>query len=116
MNINHNYPNLKIGLLVLLACTFFGAHGFALEKVKIIIKDHKFQPEIVKVPAGVKILLLVENQDETVEEFESFSLNREKIVRGGKTIKVFLPPLSPGEYDFFGEFHMETAKGKVVAE
>ncbi|MDX2470905.1 MAG: cupredoxin domain-containing protein, partial [SAR324 cluster bacterium] len=78
--------------------------------------DHKFEPAIVKVPVGVKVLLIVDNQDETVEEFESFSLNREKIVRGGKSIKVFLPPLKAGEYEFIGEFNQETAKGKVVAE
>jgi hypothetical protein len=70
---------------------------------------------VVEVPANTKFRLLVINEDADAEEFESYVLNREKVVRPGGRITVFLPPLKAGEYGFFGEFHPETAKGKIVA-
>jgi len=82
----------------------------------IIIKDHKFEPEVLRVPAGVKIKLIVHNQDPTPEEFESFELNREKIIGGGRKATIWIGPLKPGEYPFFGEFNMDTALGKIIAE
>ena len=82
----------------------------------IIIKNHRFEPEVLHVPAGVKIKLIVINQDPTPEEFESFELNREKIIGGGRTATIYIGPLKPGEYPFFGEFNMDTARGKIIAE
>jgi plastocyanin len=81
----------------------------------LIIREHKFEPAELTVPAGQKIKLLVENQDTTPEEFESNELNREKIVVGKGTITVFLGPLDAGRYPFFGDFHQETAQGVLVA-
>jgi hypothetical protein len=81
-----------------------------------VIQDHKFQPAEVKVPAGVKVLLVVENKDATPEEFESYELHREKIIAGNQTGKIFIGPLQPGRYPFFGEFNVDTAQGAVIAE
>jgi plastocyanin len=81
----------------------------------IVIKDHRFTPAELTVPAGQKIRLVVENQDPTPEEFESYQLNREKIVPGNGRIVVFVGPLKPGKYEFFGEFNMATARGWLVA-
>jgi plastocyanin len=81
----------------------------------IVIKDHRFTPTELTVPAGQKIRLVVENQDPTPEEFESYQLNREKIVPGNGRIVVFVGPLKPGKYEFFGEFNMATARGWLVA-
>ena len=83
---------------------------------EIIIKDHKFSPEEVVVPAGEKIKLRVHNQDPTPEEFESHDMNREKIIRGNKTATIYVGPLEPGKYHFFGEFNMDTANGYVIAK
>lgn len=83
---------------------------------KLVIKDHRFVPAELKVPAGQKIKLVVENQDATPEEFESYSLNREKIVPGKGKIVVMVGPLKPGKYEFFGEFNMDTAQGVLIAE
>jgi plastocyanin len=82
---------------------------------KIVIKDHRFTPTELTVPAGQKIRLVVENQDPTPEEFESYALNREKIVPGNGRIVVFVGPLKPGKYEYFGEFNMATARGWLVA-
>lgn len=85
-------------------------------EVMLTIKDHRFQPEEVRVPAGQKVKLLIQNQDATPEEFESHELNREKVIPGGATANVFIGPLQPGKYPFFGEFNETTARGVVIAE
>jgi hypothetical protein len=56
------------------------------------------------------------NSDDTPEEFESNSLKVEKVIPGGSKATVRIGPLKPGRYDFFGEFHEDTAKGVVIAE
>ena len=91
------------------------AHAETLE-VTVQIKDHRFTPETVKVPAGKKVKLVVENLDPTSEEFESYELNREKVVAGNAKITVFIGPLNPGQYKFFGDFNPKTAVGVVEAE
>ncbi len=85
-------------------------------EVDLIIKDHKFEPEILELPAGEKIRITVHNKDNTIEEFESIDLKREKIVLANSKARVILAPLKPGEYKFFGEFHEETAQGKIIVK
>ena len=82
----------------------------------LVIKDHRFQPAEISVPAGKKIKLLVENQDATPEEFESHSLNREKIIAGKSRMTIYVGPLSPGRYTFEGEFNATTAQGAIIAK
>lgn len=83
---------------------------------EIAIKGHKFQPATLVVPAGVKVKLIVKNQDPTPEEFESYELNREKVIAGNSQAIVFIGPLDPGTYPFFGDFNQATAQGKIVAK
>jgi plastocyanin len=85
-------------------------------EIVIRIKDHKFIPAHVKVPTGKRIKLTIKNEDPTPEEFESYSLNREKIVPAHSQINVYVGPLKAGSYDFFGEFHEKTAQGILIAE
>lgn len=82
----------------------------------LIIKDHKFLPAGFILPANKKIKLIVDNQDESAEEFESYSLNREKVIPGKTQSKIFIGPLKPGNYDFFGDFHPNTAKGQITVQ
>ena len=82
----------------------------------LTIKDHRFSPEELQVPAGVKIKLLVRNSDTTPEEFESVQLHREKVVPAGQEVPIFVGPLDPGTYAFFGDFNQETARGRLVAK
>jgi plastocyanin len=85
-------------------------------EMNIIIKDHKFFPAELKVPAGQKVKLIIENQDATAEEFESHELNREKVIPPKAKLPVFIGPLTPGKYPFFGEFNQATARGVIIAE
>ena len=82
----------------------------------LVIKDHRFQPTEIEVPAGQKIALLVKNDDPTAEEFESVQLRREKVVAGGEQITVYIGPLKPGKYEFFGDFNPATARGHIVVK
>ncbi|MFQ5512574.1 MAG: cupredoxin domain-containing protein [Candidatus Krumholzibacteriia bacterium] len=88
-----------------------------LKDVYVIqIEDHKFIPATLVVPAKKKIKLRIENLDRTPEEFESYDLNREKVVAGGRKIIVFIGPLKPGTYKYFGEFNPKTAQGVIIAK
>ena len=86
-------------------------HAFTIE-----IKDHKFQPADLTIPAGKKVKLVIKNLDSSPEEFESNALRVEKVIPGGKEGTVFIGPLKPGRYEFVGEFHEKTARGAVIAK
>jgi len=85
-------------------------------EVILTIRNHRFVPAELRVPAGKKIKLVIHNQDPTPEEFESHELNREKVIPGNSTVPIFIGPLAPGRYPFVGEFNQSTAKGMVIAE
>ena len=68
------------------------------------------------IPANTKIKLVINNLDPTPEEFESYELNREKVINGSRKAVIFIGPLPVGEYPFFGEFYPKTAQGKVIVE
>lgn len=82
----------------------------------LTIRDHRFVPETLQVPAGEAFSLTVVNADPTSEEFESQDFHVEKVVAGGKQITVHVGPLTAGTYGFFGERHQDTALGNLFAE
>jgi hypothetical protein len=84
--------------------------------IEIDIKDHLFNPSEIVIPADTKVKLVINNLDPTAEEFESYELNREKVINGGRKAVIFIGPLAPGEYPFFGEFYPKTAQGKVLVQ
>jgi hypothetical protein len=100
-----------------IACLVCAAPVLADKPVfKIEISNHLFMPSELVIPANTKVKLMVYNLDSTSEEFESYELNREKVIMGKRKAVIFVGPLMPGEYPFFGEFHPETAQGKIIAE
>jgi plastocyanin len=84
--------------------------------VRTSIKEHRFEPAEVRVPANTPITLVIRNLDPTPEEFESKTLRVEKIVAGKSEITIRLRPLAPGRYRFYGDFNEATAEGAIVAE
>jgi hypothetical protein len=104
--------------LTLFGTLFGGAIAVAGEDPEYLlrIKDHRFIPAELEVPAGKKIKLIVKNEDPTPEEFESHSLNREKVIAGGRQGIVYIGPLSPGKYDIFGDFFPQTVQGMIVVK
>ena len=80
------------------------------------IKNHKFIPEIIEVSANKPFQLQVENLDNTIEEFESDDLKKEKLVGANKKITLKIQALKAGEYKFYGDFHQKTAQGKIIVK
>ena len=103
-------------IMLLLALCSTAAAAADMREISLRIKDHKFVPAQLAVPANVKFKLIVVNEDPTPEEFESHELNREKVVTGRGTIPVYVGPLKPGRYPFFGDFHSDTAQGALIAK
>lgn len=101
---------------VLTTLTVLGTAHAAEPEALLVIKNHRFEPTELKVPANKRVKLVVHNQDSTPEEFESHTMNREKVIPGGAKATIYIGPLKPGRYDFFGEYNEATAKGVVVAE
>jgi len=83
---------------------------------RLSIRDHRFEPAELRVPAGKRIRLTIVNQDAAAEEFESYELHREKLIPGNSSGTVYIGPLEPGRYPYFGDFHPDTTTGVIVAE
>jgi heme/copper-type cytochrome/quinol oxidase subunit 2 len=111
-------PKMLRSTFFLLALVLAMSTGVAAQEpaYTLVIKDHQFQPTEIEIPAGQKIALTVKNNDTTPEEFESTELRREKVVAGGEQITVYVGPLKPGKYEFFGDFNPKTARGHIIAK
>lgn len=104
-------------IITSISIILISSQAFAQEKIfTTTIKNHKFEPASIEVPANTKFQLIVKNADKTLEEFESHDLRKEKLVGGGKSIKLKMKALKPGKYLFFGEFHPKTAQGMIIAK
>ena len=109
------FSHLIIMLCLICASVFYNHNIQAATPIfELIIKDHLFFPSEFTIPAGVKIKLVIYNKDITPEEFESYELNREKIIMGSSKAIVFIGPLKAGKYPFFGEFNIKTAQGVIL--
>lgn len=105
---------LRYFLLTLLA--MYSLSVFARPVIEIEIRDHLFYPAEIEIPADTKVKLIFINQDSSAEEVESYELNREKVIPGNSQGIIFIGPLQPGEYPFFGEFFPKTAQGKIIVK
>jgi hypothetical protein len=103
-------------LITTIAAIVLAPGSLHAQDVTITIKNHRFTPAEVKVPANKRIQITVVNDDPTPEEFESHEMKVEKVIPGKSKGVVRIGPLAPGRYPFFGEFNQATAKGVVIAE
>lgn len=103
--------SLVIGTLGILP----GARAETLEYA-LVLENHRFIPAELTVPAGKRVKLVIENRDPIPEEFDSYDLRREKVIAGNSKGEVWVGPLDPGSYSFMGEYHAETAKGRLIAK
>ncbi len=107
----------KLICLLLASALLLPVYGWAdTTELTIVIKNHRFDPSEITLPAGKRLKLVIDNQDATPEEFESHDLRREKIVAGNSKATVWIGPLQPGTYSFFGEYHEATAKGTLIVK
>ena len=105
---------LHLALCLLLGFAATGAAS-AADPITLEIKGQAFVPQEISVPAGVKVLLLVKNDDDLPAEFESTDLSREIVVPAHGQLKVYIGPLDPGRYRFFNDFHQESQGWVTVA-
>lgn len=108
--------NLLVLLSLAAAVVLVPAELRAQDDFTVTIKNHRFTPSEIKVPANKRIQLTVVNDDPTPEEFESREMKVEKVIPGKSKGVVRIGPLAPGRYPFFGEFNEATGKGVLIAE
>jgi hypothetical protein len=110
-------PAQMMPSLLVLVCALLPSPRAALaaDVTALTLKDHRFVPNAVSVPAGERFRIEVENQDSTPAEFESADLRIEKIIVPGGKIAVMAGPLKPGIYKFFDDYHPDTATGTMTA-
>lgn len=109
---------MKFGLSVLILFFLYTPIGFADDYpvYELRIKDHKFDKEVIKVKAGTKFRLIIYNDDNEFEEFESKRMMIEKFIQPKSKINLLMGPFKPNTYDFFADFHPSTGKGTLIAE
>ncbi|MBV1950797.1 MAG: cupredoxin domain-containing protein [Cycloclasticus sp.] len=103
-------------LLLVVALLLSWGPVMAMPSIEIIIRNHLFYPSELTIAADTKVKLIIVNQDASAEEFESYELNREKVIPGHSKGIVFVGPLAPGTYPFFGEFFPKTAQGHIIVK
>jgi len=82
-----------------------------LPTFRLEARDGRFQPETFEVPSGKRFKLVIRNHGPDPIEFESLELRKEKVLAPGAQSFVVIAPLKPGRYQFFDEFHPDTARG-----
>lgn len=82
--------------------------------IALTLKDHRFTPSAITLPAGAKVRIALTNLDPATEEFDSHDLRVEQLVTPHGQTTFTIGPLRPGAYNFMGEFHPATAQGRVT--
>ena len=108
--------NISLRYCVVTLLSVFCLPVFATQVIEVEIRDHLFYPAEIEIPADTKVKLVFINQDSSSEEFESYELNREKVIPANSRGILFIGPLQVGEYPFFGEFFPKTAQGKIIVK
>jgi plastocyanin len=70
----------------------------------LAVRDSGFEPAQIEAPAGARVRIEITNQTGAAIEFESFELNRERVVQPGQKVAVYVSDLSAGRYEFFDDF------------
>ena len=107
---------LQVVLLSIACSAALASAADTPPELVLTLDQHRFSPEELRVKANTPFILVITNKDKEDDEFEMSALRIENIVPGGKTLQLKMPALKPGTYEFIGDFHEKTAKGRIVAE
>ena len=107
---------LQVVLLSIACSAALASAADTPPELMLTLDQHRFSPEELRVKANTPFILVITNKDKEDDEFEMSALRIENIVPGGKTLQLKMPALKPGTYEFIGDFHEKTAKGRIVAE
>jgi plastocyanin len=84
--------------------------------VSLTLKDHKFAPAEVTIPANTRVKFMVKNLDATPAEFESDDFKAEKVIPAGKEVSILVGPLKAGTYEFHDEYHEDASKSRLIVK
>ncbi len=70
--------------------------------IAVTLKNHKFSPSVIKVKANQPSMIILSNDDDTADEFDSSSLKVEKVVPGHAKGNVRIRALAPGKISLHG--------------
>lgn len=87
-----------------------------IKEFELTIENHVFSPKEITIPANQKVKIIISNKDSLAEEFDSFDLNRERVIFANKKATIYVGPLPPGRYEYFGEYHPNSARGFVIVK
>lgn len=82
----------------------------------LTIKDHRFSPADLSVPANTRVKLTIKNLDATPAEFESRQFKAEKLIPAGREATLTIGPLNPGSYEYFDDYHENESKSRLIAK
>jgi uncharacterized cupredoxin-like copper-binding protein len=85
-------------------------------EISLTVKDGKFEPAEIEVPANTPVRLKLKNLEPKPVEFESNVLRFEKIVTAGSEATVNVRAQKPGRYEFYDEFREDTVRGALVVK
>lgn len=110
----------RVALLIAATLPLVFFAGLAAEAAdptyEITLKDQTFTPAELKVPAGTAFIIKVKNENDAPAEFESTDMKFEKVVAGHAEILAKVKPLPGGTFEFYDEYHEDTARGTIVSE
>jgi hypothetical protein len=103
-----------------LVLAFGGAQAVAATSpqpqfVIVTLKDHRFVPDTITVPARVRVRIDITNRGATADDFDSDDLHVDKDLAPHGRASFIIGPLKPGSYAFKGDHHAATARGVVIA-
>ncbi|GBH25886.1 hypothetical protein BvRS1_29350 [Burkholderia vietnamiensis] len=112
MHMNRFVLGFAVALLGASASSAFAAD----DVVNLTLKDHKFSPDGVTIPAGKRVKFVVKNLDATPAEFESDDFKAEKVVPAGKSVEILVGPLKAGTYEFHDGYHEAQSKTHLTVK
>jgi hypothetical protein len=109
------YLVIAVNLMLLFAGAVASAAP-ADDVIELRFENRKFSPQTITVPANRAFKIKVVNTSKEAIEFESFKINREKVIGPGETVTINIPALKAGSYDFYDDFHRDVPEGTIVAK
>jgi hypothetical protein len=103
-------------MLVALAAGARPASPQAVQEVKVTIERTRFVPAEIRVQAGRPLVLVVTNRDDVIHEFEIETLDVEKRVGVGQTVRIPVPAPRPGRYEIEDDDSTPPLKGVLIVE
>lgn len=83
---------------------------------ELSVKDHKFDPAPLTIPADTKVKITLHNLDSSTAEFISDDFKGGKLAKGGQSVTFFIGPLKAGTYEFHDEYHEDVSRTQLIVK